>query len=398
MTTRLNADLVMACLHAWFHPECDDRAERLVRGVPDWDAFIDVTLKSGVLPIVHAVLSRLETGIPEPVRCELDACLTAHTLRTTWLTQRLMTLLDLLRANGVAAIPLKGPVLGVVAYGDICLRHFCDLDILVKREDLHRAKTILMQGEYRLYTDVPEYVQRSQMLMGQSFQMISKTGDHSVDIITGPLTRNVGTLTDSMWLWDRTETVAVEGREVPTLSVENQLLFLCVHGCKHTWWRPVWLADIASLLRKYPDREWTGTVALARKLGMSLMLLPGVELTRQVLEIDLPMGLSQAIAADARVGRLAREASQYITRKPERGLRDACQRLLFRLRSRERIRDRASYPLNYVFSPSAHDWQLLPLPAPLFWLYYVIRPVRLAIWYIPRFLFSHKRSIAPDIA
>jgi hypothetical protein len=49
------------------------------------------------------------------------------------LTAELCRLISLFAAADIAAIPYKGPVLGLFAYGNIALRRFVDLDVIVKK-------------------------------------------------------------------------------------------------------------------------------------------------------------------------------------------------------------------------------------------------------------------------
>ena len=56
------------------------------------------------------------------------------------LFEELARLVDALAKHGIDAIPFKGPLLAIQAFGDLGLREFRDLDFLVRDEDL--AKTI----------------------------------------------------------------------------------------------------------------------------------------------------------------------------------------------------------------------------------------------------------------
>ena len=56
------------------------------------------------------------------------------------LPERLVGILDQLEAVGISAMPIKGPVLALRAYGSVVRRWFFDLDILVHRVDLSRAR------------------------------------------------------------------------------------------------------------------------------------------------------------------------------------------------------------------------------------------------------------------
>ena len=50
---------------------------------------------------------------------------------------------------------------------------------------------------------------------------------------------------------------------------------------------------------------------------------------------------------------------------------------MFRLRSRERLRDRFTYCLKRALAPTYKDLETLSLPAPLEFLYPLVRPFRL---------------------
>ena len=64
------------------------------------------------------------------------------------MTFELLRILDILQQNAVSALPYKGPLLALIAYGDSTLRSFDDLDILVTDADYFKTKTILQQHGY----------------------------------------------------------------------------------------------------------------------------------------------------------------------------------------------------------------------------------------------------------
>ena len=65
------------------------------------------------------------------------------------MTRELTRISALLENNGVCVIPWKGPILAAAAYGDVALRQFGDLDILVREQDAMRAKDLLLASGYR---------------------------------------------------------------------------------------------------------------------------------------------------------------------------------------------------------------------------------------------------------
>jgi len=51
----------------------------------------------------------------------------------------------LLEENGIEALTFKGPALAQMAYGDTSLRHYSDLDILIRKEQPKQAKDVPSQ-------------------------------------------------------------------------------------------------------------------------------------------------------------------------------------------------------------------------------------------------------------
>jgi len=49
-------------------------------------------------------------------------------------------------------------------------------------------------------------------------------------------------------LFQRRAFVPIDGRNVPALSLEDELLLICIHGTKHFWERLMWIADVSALL------------------------------------------------------------------------------------------------------------------------------------------------------
>ncbi len=64
------------------------------------------------------------------------------------LTHELQKLLALFADNDVRAVPYKGPALALQLYGNVALRQFSDLDILVHPRDVLRARDLLLAEGY----------------------------------------------------------------------------------------------------------------------------------------------------------------------------------------------------------------------------------------------------------
>ncbi len=313
---------------------------------------------------------------------ELNQASRGTALRNLHLAGELVSLLELFEANGVPAVPLKGPVLAVVLYGDIALRECRDLDILVGRPDAGRAKELLLSRGYRVESLLEP--RSDTMLLGSGYHYpLYRDDGLAVELHWALAPREFPYPLDADEVWTRLRPVPLGGRVVYTLGPEDLLLFLCAHGAKHCWWRPQWIRDVAELIGREGALDW-GTIARrARARGAERMLLLGLWLAYDLLDAPVPESLVARARAEPTVRALADDvrarlaATYQVPLEPLRGH-------LFHLRVRERWRDRARYAWYVVTTPSTSDWRLVRLPASLHFLYYLVRPLRLAVKYAGR--------------
>ncbi len=118
------------------------------------------------------------------------------------------------------------------------------------------------------------------------------------------------------------------------------------------------------------------------------MVALGLLLAESVVGARLPGRVGAEIHRDRAAVALAREATRLLF-LPEAARPEP---FLFHARMRERSRDQARYLWNALFTPSGADWATVALPRPLFALYSVARPFRLAA------KFGRRRFARPDAA
>jgi hypothetical protein len=360
----------------------DDDARQfaeLVAGITDWQRLMDLALRHRVMPLLYERLRTMPSGaIPGDFMEELRRRYIANASRNEHMTRELVKVLDIMSAHGIRAMPIKGPVLAALAYGDISRRMFDDLDILLKVEDVEKAAKELLSLGYEPFIELSEAERKAHVRAGWGWSMHSPGKDYYVELDTGITPEHFSFRADPALLWENTELVTLEERSFHTMFVENLVLLLCVHGTKHLWERLAWIVDVGQLVRRRPDINWHRVLGRARSLGGLRMVLLGLGLCRDVLEMKLPDEVVEAMRRDAAVERLLRRLtgkirlSEEMASSPLGGLR-------LHLASRERLRDKTRHVLSLAFTPSYSDWRSLPLPESLFWLYRLIRPFRL-IW------------------
>jgi Uncharacterised nucleotidyltransferase len=306
----------------------------------------------------------------------------------------------LLEAHAIAAVPLKGPALTAVIYEDLSLRECVDIDILIRRRDALRAKDVLLSAGYEL----------TMKLNRRGFP--SERGKHEYEFVH-PGSRTQVELCwriapqpflASLHLDDRRAdgpVIQLIGTPVAHLPPEEHLLTLCVHGGKHGWSLLKWVCDVSEFVRATPNLEWKRLRLLATRLGCRRAVALGLLLAHDLLDAPLPQAILSEAGTDLGVQRLAGELRADLF-TPARGApADAPApwstelvrkwrrwRYLFRLveRTQDKLWNcllsiRLARPGLRLLVPTEKDRAVLSLPAPLAFLYYLLRPGRVAVHY-----------------
>jgi hypothetical protein len=395
--------LLLCCARTATDTHCSARIRDLLRGAIDWGYLVELADHHRVLPLLYENLRTLcPDAVPGATLDRLRDSFHASAGHNLCLAGELLRILALLAEHGIVAIPFKGPVLAVAAYGGLGLRQSGDLDILVHERDIPKAEDLLRGRGYRpVESPTPEVwgpgASRLRALMDYNHVLVPREGGPIVELHWAFAEPYYGFHPDPGRLCERLRRIPLVGTPVPVLSAEDSLLILCVHGARHRWERLTWICDIAELNRAHPEMDWGRVLEEARGLRAERILFLGLRLARDLLSADLPSEVWRRVEADGVAESLARQVCERLCREPDRPPRNlerqftqdgiSWESARFQLCVREKLRDRLRY-LSYLaqlaLTPTPRDRALLPLPTPLAFLAYLLRPIRLIVGYCSR--------------
>jgi hypothetical protein len=330
-----------------------------------------------LIPLLHFHLTALAPSeVPAGIMSQLQDASYDNTRSSLSLTGELIKVLESLGAKGVRAIPFKGPTLALRAYEDSGLRQFSDLDILVHKRDVPRVRELLVSCGFKPIPTLNRAQQAALLRFDCACNFDNGRG-LVLDVHWGFVESYSAYVIDPNPLWKRLEAVAIGGNELLTLSTEDLLLVLCLHGFTHVWERLGWICDIAGLIDVRKGLDWQAVLQNADNLGLRRILLLGLLLAHDLLDAQIPAEIRQAAGTDTVVRDVADQVQAQLFR--ERGAPPGLFRgALLDLKMRERQRDRIRSCLRLILTPRSYDWMSLSLPESLFFFYYLLRPVRLA--------------------
>lgn len=383
---RPETEVLLSCARTRMDSDATERLKAALKNEIDWSFVVDEAARHGIVPLLFRNLSRIVQGVVPGERLkQIGRAAGAIAYRNLLLTGELLILLRLFGQHGVRALPLKGPVLGILAYGDLSLRSFSDLDILMPQGDILKAKDILLQREYQPALQLSSSEERTYVQTHHDYQF-HRARDAAIVEIQWALTQwSFAFPMDFDEIWERREQIPLAGATVPTIGTEDLLLALCVHGAKHRWERLKWICDIAQLLGVAQDSiAWGRLQVSARARGGERMLLLGLFLAHDLLDARLPVEVRQAIHRDSQVKFLAGSVSQGLLERNSKSDDLSDERPFFYCRVRERLGDKLAIAIRYfpeylhrMLVPNDRDRAFFQLPAFLSAGYYLLRPVRL---------------------
>lgn len=358
-----------------------------------WPQLLAMSNRHGMHPFLYRHLADV---CPEQLSREAHAELWSRHERLLRRNQaqaeELQRLLRALQEAGIDAIPYKGPVLAMQLHGDLSLREFGDLDILLPRERVLAAKQSLLALGYEAAYPIGEAAERYMLDAPSHYHFVLSRGDSAYVVELHWRTDPDFPAEESElpgW-WQQRPREQLINITHPTFHRRELFLLLCLHGSKHHWSSLRWLADAAELALSLDEDDWRWTLARSRRLRATRRYTLGLLLLRRMFGRALPpfveTELSTAAAMSAEADRLQAELLSENSVSP--GAFALLQRD-FRLLDTPAQRFR--FVLRTLLGPSMAELTRWRLPRPLYFLYAPLRLARLLTKRLPAFYSSEDR-------
>jgi len=382
-------DLVCTCCTAKPGPEQAERIAGWQFADFDWQEFFRIAEHHGVLALTARNLLDHAIPLPAEIRRSLEAAYAANFRRGLWFAAELMRATRHLAQKPIRVIPYKGPVLAQAAYGDLALRSFNDLDLLIAPADFFLAKAALAEIGYSPSKPFTPAVERLWLHNGYECSFDGPAGKNLLEVQWALLPAFYAVDSRDLafeYLWERAGRINLGetgnsgspagDAQVPCLSPEDSLLILSLHAAKHLWTRLIWIADIAESLRA-PSLDFKVVVTRVREIGIARILGVSLSLANRLLGAELSPLARNLIERDSEIPRIVRDCEERLL---------CCGSYDFNCtgyfkqvrRLRERGGDRLRYLWRLAGTLGEGDIDAIRLPEIAFPLYRGVRLMRLA--------------------
>lgn len=261
--------LILSCL-----AEADE-AVRFENTHIDPEYLIDLVETHRVVSFVYQTLKgRDDADIHQP----LTRFFESNKMAQLQLSAEMLYLKNAFDGKNIPIVCLKGPALGLELYGDPTARSSRDLDFLIEKKDIEKSIELLISLGYVSqirYQTVKQY----QALITHFHHLVFSHFEKDILLelhweLSTVKKMNLGTS-----LWAKLRSIPFQHLKLSILHENHNLLYLCVHGAKHGYFRLQWAKDVHSYLKKYEKEEiQLTTYLLAAEKNLEPVVLSSFQL------------------------------------------------------------------------------------------------------------------------
>ncbi|MEQ8910253.1 MAG: nucleotidyltransferase family protein [Vicingaceae bacterium] len=341
----------------------------------NWEKQIELARQHRISPLLSRQIAANKLQIPPGSQEKLKEQQKATHLKMLTLSRELVLVSQQFELQNIKFINLKGPVQSLQIFGDVAVKHSRDLDLLIEEDKVENCIEVLQSMGY----ETPSFYlslnpkQKHYFLKTQN-QLLFFQSERKVQIeIHWRLFANQKLLHFPFEeLWKKSETVSLAGTQLKGLSQLYMCLYLSTHGAKHQWSTLYWLAELVYLIKNMPFNI-TEIHLEAKRYGVERPFLQFVGLAQLLFKMKVPDPIeallsknSQARLMNLALKRLQDNTSSFKNKKVSTYAISSSYRM--------KLKKGLWYKLGAINLISINDFQLLKLPASLFFLYYPLRP------------------------
>jgi hypothetical protein len=215
----------------------------------NWMAIIERAKPHDILPLLYYQLTQFnkDIKIPTSIMSLLKRYYFQYSLENTQTFYDLSKIIKEANSSNIPVIVLKGAALAELIYPKIALRPMCDLDLLVKSEDIRRFQELLLKLGWDCLQSrkiVDNYIPRNNALGYKKYGLF-------IDL--HPKIKELPDLNP----WINAVPIEIDSNNTLVLCPDDLILFHCVHLYKHInndiFAELIKFYDIILILRKYKD-------------------------------------------------------------------------------------------------------------------------------------------------
>ena len=351
----------------------------------DWHYLFNLAVQHKTVPLLHYFLKQHPSiAVPPDTWKAIEHFVHRQALANVFQTNELLRVLTHFEQEGIDCMPFKGPALGMYLYGELAYRPFGDLDLLIRKKDFQRVKSLLQQLDYSPFRSFTKEKEEAFLRTQMGYEFVRNDERSVIEVHWSLLNKIHAFNLSEAGLWNQKKRLQLHNKSVHRFTDEHLFVYLCAHGSKSFWARLRWITDIAELITKYasednPEQKWESILKTARQSNGTRMVHLGVYLAFTLLNAPVPHGLIKEIESDRGIKKLSQRVYNALFVKPAQ--QEAILKpISFHLLLHKNVFHRVPYLFHVArlwTLPTIKDKKLIKLPRAFSFLYIAVKPFRI---------------------
>jgi hypothetical protein len=349
-----NFEILCQAVHLDKSEDLIQQAANLIQKTPiDWNDLINRAYCHRIIPSLYKLLSKLPEGlVPQEVLAELKSITQDNLFVQLRNLGEFLRINQILKTEGIRAIPFKGFWLAQAFYGSLGDRESVDIDLMIDVKHLEKVRELLFKQDYVVEAPLGELT--DDYIKGQlcEYNLDYYQGEERVYHFEFHWRIDHAEKGMDMGMEDLKEQIiktTIQGHKVEVFSPSaNFLLALMHHGGKDQLTQLKQVQDLSLMLQHANEMDWEWIIQKAQKYQVEPLIWIGIKLAQELTGIPIPENLSKKTASRF-VKKMVQSRLKLMQDEPELwyGSKQEWARNLFHFRTRDNWEVRKFLLKNY---------------------------------------------------
>lgn len=301
--------------------EIDQVLDYIKNNPIDWQDLIDRAYCHRIVPALHKLLSKLPSGtVPEEILTELKEITQQNLFVQLRNLSEFLRINQLLKSEGIQAIPFKGFWLAQAFYGSLGDRESVDIDLMIDVKDLDKVKNLLFEQGFVAEAPLGELT--DEYITGQLCEYNLDYYEEEERVYHFEFHWRIDHAEKGMDLGmedlrDQIISAKIQGHEVEVFSPSaNFLLAIMHHGGKDQFIQLKQVQDIAQILGSSEELDWEWIENKAQKYQVTALVWLAVKLAHELTGAEVPEVIKEKVESKF-IHRLFVSRISYMQDAPE---------------------------------------------------------------------------------
>ncbi len=357
--------LLLLCARTQINDEIKSEIRSLIQQEIDWNYLLKRSSTHRLKTLLYWHLKNVcPDSAPKNVMESLKIYFHQNARKNLLLMGELLKILKLLESQGITAIPYKGPILAIQAYGNLAFREFDDIDIFIFKKDITKVKNLLILNGYKIQFQPKGVLEAIYLKSQRDYQFISPDNNSNIEIHWNFIGLSFSCKHDIFKNPQTPKSIEINNMNFSTLSDEDMLLIICVHASGHLWEHISWICDIAEFIESNKNIDWKILIQKVELYGFKRILQINILLAIDLLNLKFPSQILTDLKIDESTKNLSFDINKNLLKenKNQKGI-------LYKAILRYRIRENKSEKIKDFFKTAFSNF--------MFPLYYLLRTLNL---------------------